>query len=696
MTDARGARVMPGVSPLRWAAFLAVPLVAALVVQQRLYEQVPAGFMQLVAIAAALLLGAAIAMARWRGSATVAAGVVSLLLVYYCGAASALAFVLLAGAAIAIGSVLDPRLSWPAALRLLAGLAVMVAVVGWLLPFPVHGSRTYLLVAAALCWWRRDSLGREARMLAEGWRELVRVAPRWLLLAIGAAFVASLGLWLPSLNYDDNSAHLILPYQLLADGYYHLDVSTQVWAVAPWANNVLHGIAALFAGAEARSAVNALWLLVGMNGAWRLARSVGASEACGLVAAAVYASLPLTGYFTTAMQVDGASGAVLMHLAATLVAAGRTLPPALAMAALFALLAGLKATNAVFALPAITWLAWLAVRQRNLSWLAVVGGCAILLAGASYVYATWVTGNPLFPLFNSIFQSPYYPSADFVDPRWQTGLTWSLPWDITVDTGRFGEVYPGAWGFALLALLPALLLDAARDTRSRWLLLWFAASGIVMFAQVQYLRYVFPAMAGLVVLGVAALGRDMDRRLLATAGIILVFGNALLLPTTSWMARENPWQQLLRSGNAASARIEAQMAPARVLLERVLVADARACILLADAESPYIAVAGGRAQSIKSGYDPRMSKSYQWARADASGARWREFLDSVAPSHVMTGAAGDVAFSDALVAAGYAVQDREGGLSTWAHVDPARRGCSGNLERVRDEAHRRLHPRDTH
>ena len=682
---------------MRWLGLLAIPLVAALMVQQGMYAQVPAGFMQGVAVAAGLLLVTVVFPADWRGNTVaVAAGVASLLLVYYCGAASTLAFVLLALAGFALGSLLDPRQAWPAALRLLAGIAVMVAVVGWLLPFPVHGTRTYLLAAGALCWWRRAFLVRESEALVEGWRQLARVAPLWLLLATAAAFIASIGLWLPSLNYDDNAAHLILPYQLLADGYYHLDVSTQVWAVAPWANNVLHGIAALFAGAEARPAMNLLWLLLGLNGAWRLARAVGASEASGLAAVAVYASLPLTGYFSTSMQVDGASAVVLMHLAATLVTAGRSLPPALVVGMLLALLAGLKVTNAIFALPAVAWVAWLALRQHDGRWLAVAGGSAVLLGGASFAYSTWVTGSPLFPLFNGVFQSPYYPSIDFVDPRWHAGLAWQMPWDLTVHTERFGEVYRGAWGFALLALLPALAHDAFRDRRARWLILWFAASGIVLFAQVQYMRYLFPAMACMVVVGVVALGRGIDRRLLGVASVILVVGNALLLPTTSWMARENPWQALLLSGTPASARIEAQMAPARVLLERVLALDGRACILVADAESPYVAVAGGRAQSVKSGYDPRMSKSFEWAESDASGARWREFLASVGPSHVLTGAGTPGAFTDALAAAGYATQDHEGGYAAWSAVDPAKRMCTGNLERVRDEAHRRLHPGDVH
>ena len=43
--------------------------------------------------------------------------------------------------------------------------------------------------------------------------------------------------------------------------------------VAPWANNVLHAVAALFAGRESRAAAASLWLLLGIASAWRLARA---------------------------------------------------------------------------------------------------------------------------------------------------------------------------------------------------------------------------------------------------------------------------------------------------------------------------------------------------------------------------------------------------------------------------------------
>ncbi|HWS77134.1 MAG TPA: hypothetical protein VN205_02040, partial [Thermomonas sp.] len=222
---------------------------------------------------------------------------------WFAGVASTGATVLLAAVALALGSCFnDARASGPAA-ALIVGMACVAALVGWLLPFPIHHRGVHLVAALVLVALRWRALRDLLVAARTDLRDVVSAHPGWTILLAGAASIASLGLWLPSLNYDDNAVHLILPSQLLADGYYRLDVQTQSWAVAPWANNVLHAIAALFAGQEARPAVAVLWLLLGISGAWRLARAVGASPPVALAAAAVFAAQPLTGYFTTTMQV---------------------------------------------------------------------------------------------------------------------------------------------------------------------------------------------------------------------------------------------------------------------------------------------------------------------------------------------------------------------------------------------------------
>lgn len=683
----------------RFLATLAIPVVIFFAWRQRLLADIPSNYLGLLAsvgLIAVLLL----ALREWRKAgicllpASVLVGAGLLAFVYYCGLATAFAAAMLALTALAIMPEERGASSAGDFIAFAAGLAVLAAVVGWILPFRVHSRAGYLVLAALLCLYRRHLIRHRLIRLHSDWNSLQRESPAWLMMVVATAFIAGLGLWLPSMNYDDNAAHLILPYQLLEDGYYHLDVSTQAWAVAPWANNVLNGIAALLAGHEARAAVNLLWLLVGLNGAWRVARALGADSRVALAATAAYASLPLTGYFTTTMQVDAASTAVLMQLVALLVAHGRSLPPPILVGAIMGLLAGLKATNAVFVLPAVVWLVWLALRQREFGWLARVAAVAIVLGGSSYCYAMLITGNPFFPLFNATFQSPYFPAVDLVDTRWKHQLSWHALLGMTYDTSLYGEHFRGAFGVALLALLPAAAVEMSRSLKSRWVGAWFLFSGVLLFVQIQYIRYLFPATAVLVVVGVVGLGRLLSAKLFAFLLTSIVAVDAMLLPTTSWLLRDNPWHRLIVDGASAGVAIESEKVPERVAIRQLLVESPEACIIIANREAPFGAVAGGRAVVVKDPYDSRMAALYSWANSDVTGGRWGQLLATTGASHVITGAEVDPGLRRALVLHGFERTNAKGTALVWAAPSVADRRCRGNLEQIRDEANRRFRLRN--
>ncbi len=678
----------------------AIPASIGLAWQQGLFSGTPSSFRWLLAMVAAVTIATTFARHRLGagqpGAASLLVVAASVAFTIYCGPATAFAAILMALCAVSILPNGYVAAGNGQVVVLLAGLAILAAVIGWLLPFPFHGIRVYLASATILCVWRRNAIRRRVGRIWEEWSRLEQESPAWLGCLVAAAFVAGLGLWLPSMNFDDNTAHLILPSQLLVDGYYHLDVSTQTWAVTPWANNVLNGVAALLAGQEARAAVNVLWLLVGLNGAWRLATALGADTRGALAAAIVYASLPLTGYFTTNMQVDGASAAVLTQLAALLVTSGRTLPPVVLVGALLGLLAALKAPNAIFAFPAMGWLGWLALRQRRVGWLVQVAAIAVLLAGSSYVYSILVTGNPLFPLFNATFKSGYFPPIDLVDGRWKAGLSWRSLWDLTYQTGLYGEHYAGAFGIATLALLPALVVEAMRRPASRYVAIWFVVSGLLMFAQIQYMRYLYPAIAILSTVGVVGLARLLPPKPFAILLSGLVVANFLLLPSTSWLLRDDPWRNLVLHGPSAREMIEAEKIPERIVLRRILEQSPRACVLIANRDAPFGAIAGGRALVVRDPYDPRMAKSFDWAGGDPTGMRWQQVMASTGVSHVITGSAVGAPLQVALVARGFEKIDVLGTAMVWASPDLWRRACGAGLEAVRDEAHRHFHPWDTH
>ena len=639
---------------------------------------------------AALAGGAHIAMQRgWRHAALLsllAACVPLLGVVVYAGWASVGASLLLIAAALALASCFHPASPSGIAIALMAGMACLMALVGWLLPFPIHHRAAYLIAALVLVvarWRALREIGREASATLRG---ALSANPGWSILLIGATTIASLGLWLPSLNYDDNAVHLILPAQLLADGYYRLDVQTQSWAVAPWANNVLHAIAAVFAGQESRASVALLWLLLGISGAWRLARAVGASSPVALAAAAVFAAQPLTGYFTTTMQVDGASTAVLLHLAAVAAMPVHSRPGAAVIGLLAGLLLALKTSNLVYCLPLLVWLVVSLPGGTRARWLGTFVLCLLPVAASSYAYAWLVTGNPLFPFYNAVFKSPYYPLENFRDLKWMAGVSWRSLWDIAFKTNAYGQFFPGAAGLAVLATLPALIVDAARRPQPRWLLLWALATGLLLFWFMQYLRYIFPVLAVLAVLGTVALARFAHRRAFAAAVMVLVLADAMLMPTTSWIARENHWAQLLREGPAARADVERKVMPERALLARVMAREPRACVLMGNPKAPFVSAGRGHAVSLHRRYDPEHWRARNDAETDPSGGKWRAQLARIGASHVIVDPVKEPLLAQTLAGIGHVVLDREGALEVRGAADEQARRCVPALRASRDRS----------
>ena len=641
---------------------------------------------------AMLAAGAHIAMRRgWRHAAllpAMAACVPLAGVVAFAGWVQVAAATLLAAASLAVASCFADARRSGIAIATMVGMACLAALVGWSLPLPIHHRGVYLGVAVLLIVVRWRAVRAQLQDAATALHGIASAHPAWSVLLAGTASIASLGLWLPSLNYDDNAVHLILQSQLLADGYYHLDVQTQSWAVAPWANNVLHAIAALFAGQESRAAVAMLWLLLGMHGAWRLARALEAPMPVALAAAAVFVAQPLAGYFTTSMQVDGANAAILLQLAAIAATPAVARPGPLLLGILAGLLLALKTSNLLYALPLLAWL-WISTpRGARLRWMGMLLAGLLPVAASSYCYAWLVTGNPLFPFYNAYFKSPYYPLENFRDLKWMAGVSWRSLWDLVFKTDAYGQFFPGAAGLAVLATLPALCIDAARRPATRWLALWAFASAGVLFWHMQYLRYVFPALAVLAVLGTVALARLLDRRAFALAVVLLAGIDAMLMPTTSWMARENPWTQLLRDGPHARADIVRRFIPERALLERVMARDPQACVLMSNPKAPFVGAGRGHAISMHRRYDPELWRARNEAESDPSGGTWRALLARIDASHVILTPSVSPVLGLVLHDAAWHRIGTEGGVELHARsASPGERICAG-LHSSRNQARR--------
>ena len=166
-------------------------------------------------------------------------------------------------------------------------LAGLVALVAW----PLRAWRQWPWAdALAAVWLGRGALRLQAAQCTAAWRDAVAARPRaagWAVVALGLGSAAA---WLPTMQYDDLAYHLGLPWQLLVNGRYALDPTHQVWALAPWAGDVLQAVAQVVSGAEARSAVNLGWLLATAAGLWQVGALVGVQPWARWATLALYAT----------------------------------------------------------------------------------------------------------------------------------------------------------------------------------------------------------------------------------------------------------------------------------------------------------------------------------------------------------------------------------------------------------------------
>ena len=623
-SDQRLARHLPAL--LLWAGMAACAAGLAL---HRMWEALPFPRFFEHVLLALLALVAAWPMQRWLGwqRAAALALVWGLALVVFAGPMAVAAVLLLAVAAVALGSLVVPG---PAALPV--GMAAIAGALGWLLPLPVHHREAYALACVALLLWRRRAVLDASRAAWRAFDAGTRAAPRAASAAVLLLGLASTGAWLPTMQFDDVVYHLGLPWQLQDTARYAMDPLLQVWALAPWGGDVLHGVAQVLAGGEARGALGALWLAAAAGAVFAVARLLGGGPLRAWWAVALLGSLPLSMSLAGGMQTELPAMALLPALAWLILGgAGAAAHPRalLAGAILFGGLCGLKTMHAAVALPLLAWAAWRHRDQLPWRWLPLAAALAVGVAGSSYWYAWWTAGNPVLPLLNATFQSPYFPASDFVDGRWTTGLPAWLPWSISFDTDRYLESYDGGFGFVLVALAGAWVL-AVRDARTRGLALVAGAGMLLAVLPMQYARYMQPSL----VLALPALALAIPRVRGAQAAFWgLCVLNLAFATNASWMLRSGALKHAVRVAGADAPLLE-RFAPERTLAERVRTAGGDGAVLLLPGTGLALAELGQRGRNML-WYAPQWQAAGLRADADPSGEAWARLLGENRIGHVI-------------------------------------------------------------
>lgn len=541
--------------------------------------------------------------------------------VVYAGPLQVLATAVLGLGALSIGLRFMPdALPARTALATTVGLMVIAGLTGWTIILPIHTVWLWAATLLILIAWQRHALLRAALTAMTGWNQAVAASPRAAMLCVMLLGLASTACWLPALQMDDLTYHLGLPTQLMQHARYAPAAEYQVWSFAPWAGDVLHGIVSVLSRREAHGAVNALWLVLAAGAAWSIASSLRASTSERWASLALFASLPPLVWIAAGMQTELAATTVTLTLVAVIVAdaPGRLWVGAVLFAGLFAL----KLVHGMAALPLLLYAAWKHWPLRSWRRLAPAALLFAALALSSYAQSWLATGNPVLPIFNSVFQSPYFPSEQFSDPRWHAGFTPDLLWRITFDSDRHVEGWDGGFGFVLIALSGLWLLQLFRPGQ-RSLMLAITAVVLLPLMPMQYARYAFPGVAVLAVLlpigGEAALGRRV--LLWLVVGVCAL--NLAYQANASWLHHSAALKRTIRSPFDDTATLQAYL-PERLLLRRVPEGDT-GLVLATDPARGFIAELGGRGRTVST-HDPSLAAAALRANGDISGTAWAELF----------------------------------------------------------------------
>ena len=484
---------------------------------------------------------------------------------------------LLIGAALAVGFTLLAGVLWPLLVTLwfgiasaLLGISILTALrirfegdlwltsflvgagvygtaVGLLAHFPVNYPGVYgvALALPPILGWRiavEESRSFLARVNTNNPSEF-SVNRLEVAIAVVALvyFVVAL---MPEVGFDALSMHLFIPSHLALRHHWGFDASTYVWAVMPMLGDCIFSIGYMLAGETAARLINVGfifiigWLIRGIV-LWAGGSAVGARWAI-----LIFLSTPLTFTEGSSLFIESVWAAfVVAGTLAVLRSCSTAGTPKFDLPLAGVLLGCALATKAVTLTILPVLLLLLVWRYR--SWYKAVGlsslligvGLFMMIGSIPYVTSWWLTSNPVFPFFNKVFQSPYYPAVNFESATiFGRGLTWDVLYRATFESGKYLEANAGASGFQwLLLFIPsAIALFADRQRRGIALLVVGTLIVALVFQSVSYFRYAFPSWAILtaaigVVLSTALSGWAFIKKWIYAVAVVTVTSNLLFL-----------------------------------------------------------------------------------------------------------------------------------------------------------------------
>lgn len=509
-------------------------------------------------------------------SATIASAFVLQLLLIGSGISASLACIGFLGATFLLGRLVLTALfqnrrtpSWMEAG--IVGLCIYLFVIGAMIHLPINYTYTYLFIIAIpflLTLASKKSHNKikdELKSTFIATNHALSSVAYWKLCCtlILIGFIGCYA-FMPSVTSDDNSYHLAMWTQLQAHHQYLFDVKTQLWYVAPFTMDMLHGAISVIAMQDARGPLNIFILLFLLLSILKLSALITQNNNHKLLILILFSSTPMVINLMLGLQTELLL-ALLTSLGVCIACDSKIVyaEKILLVVLLSCMLVSIKLPATIIAaslFACFLYCEWQPLSTFKLlskgQWLGaallITIGCTVALH--AYINAYLITGNPTFPLYNAIFKSPFYAPINFKDATFTKGASLSAYLGFFFNSSKYFESLNFIAGFQYLAL-PILgavyLLAFEKQKTAMYLAIPVLAFGGIMFSMMQYWRYMFPILPLASVLAGAIFkpyGERVNARLFRTLStcifIIYLTLNMFYLPGVCWILNSNPFRSI--------------------------------------------------------------------------------------------------------------------------------------------------------
>ncbi|QWD72736.1 hypothetical protein [Polynucleobacter sp. UB-Raua-W9] len=462
--------------------------------------------------------------------------------------------------------------SW--AIDFLVGAAVYGFAVGIFAHFPINYPGFYglMLVMPILLRWSF----LKAWFSHLFWGPLTSKTKNgmdWInVLIAGFGLVYVVVAFMPEVGHDALVAHLFIPAHLLHRQQWGFDVTTYVWAVIPAFGDWIYSILYLLGGESSARLINVWYIFLITYLIQAFIRWIGTPGQRGAQwGSLLFISSPLVFAEGNSLFIDSIWSAYIL---AGLLAVSKTVIPShptlesksqylIIGAIFFGTALATKVLTLIFfpilfIILLLSYKNWIhSIKDIKLFLLAVL--ILVAVSCSAYIYAWYVTGNPVFPFYNKVFNSPLYPPENFIDSRWNKGLSWDLLYRVIFRSGDYLEAMPGVAGFQWLSIfLPSLVaVFFIKNRRAIYIVVIALVSIGICFYSTAYLRYIFPAFA--LLCGICGVGIHFissmggwQRLTITFIGLATLLLNALFFPAGLSVYEDFPLQTIVGGGNKES------------------------------------------------------------------------------------------------------------------------------------------------